>query len=213
MIYDNGSEFTLHFCVLCKTYGVKRKPTSTKNPQANAILERIYAVFTNMLCTSVVYHPNTGHLASIGKLPALASWYIRSVLRKWALAYNYCSTKRDQGQTNILTPFFCLAEIWRELRWWTIWRELLCSSKRGLGCIKKGAYAPPFEWKRGSRQIDNTEMYQPSFTLVSVGKYQENTNQYQPNMPNQETTLLPTAELNMVKSVNASDINIFLADA
>jgi hypothetical protein len=56
-------------------------------------------------------------------------------------------------------------------------------------------------------------MYQPSFTLVSVGKYQENTNQYQPNMPNQETTLLPTAELNMVKSVNASDINIFLADA
>jgi hypothetical protein len=28
---------------------------------------------------SVVYHPNTGHLAGIGKLPALAGWYIRLV--------------------------------------------------------------------------------------------------------------------------------------
>ncbi len=32
MIYDNGSEFKLHFCDLCKTYGIKRKPTSIKNP-------------------------------------------------------------------------------------------------------------------------------------------------------------------------------------
>jgi hypothetical protein len=35
MIYDNGSEFKLHFCDLCKTYGIKRKPTSIKNPQAD----------------------------------------------------------------------------------------------------------------------------------------------------------------------------------
>ncbi len=34
---------------LCKTFGVKRKTTSIKNPQANAILERIHIVFTNML--------------------------------------------------------------------------------------------------------------------------------------------------------------------
>jgi hypothetical protein len=34
------------------------------------------------VATSVVYHPNTGHLAGIGKLPALAGWYIRLVLRK-----------------------------------------------------------------------------------------------------------------------------------
>jgi hypothetical protein len=52
MIHDNGSEFKLHFCALCKTYGIKRKPTSMKNPQANAILERIHAVFTNMLHTA-----------------------------------------------------------------------------------------------------------------------------------------------------------------
>ncbi len=51
MIYNNGSEFILH-CDLCKTYGVKGRPTSIKNPQANAILERIHAVFTNMLRTA-----------------------------------------------------------------------------------------------------------------------------------------------------------------
>jgi hypothetical protein len=34
IIYDNGSEFKLHFWSLCNTYGIKRKPTSVKNPQA-----------------------------------------------------------------------------------------------------------------------------------------------------------------------------------
>ncbi len=52
IIYNIGSEFKLHFRSLCKTYGVNCKPTSIKNPQANAILERIHAVFTNMLHTA-----------------------------------------------------------------------------------------------------------------------------------------------------------------
>ncbi len=52
MVYNNESEFKLHFRDLCKTYGVKRKPTSIKNPQANAILEHMHAVFTNMLHTA-----------------------------------------------------------------------------------------------------------------------------------------------------------------
>jgi hypothetical protein len=38
IIYDNGSEFKLHFEALCDSYGIKLKPTSVKNPQANAIL-------------------------------------------------------------------------------------------------------------------------------------------------------------------------------
>jgi hypothetical protein len=52
IIYDNGSKFKLHFQSLCNTYGMKRKPTSVKNPQANAILECIHAVLGNMLRTS-----------------------------------------------------------------------------------------------------------------------------------------------------------------
>jgi hypothetical protein len=52
IFYDNGSEFKLHFRSLCNTYGIKRKLTSVKNPQANAILERIHGVLGNMLHTS-----------------------------------------------------------------------------------------------------------------------------------------------------------------
>jgi hypothetical protein len=48
--YNNGSEFKLHLRSLCDT--LKRKTTSIKNPQANAILERIHAVLGNMLHTS-----------------------------------------------------------------------------------------------------------------------------------------------------------------
>ena len=51
VIYDNGSEFKLHFEALCDTYGIKRKPTSVKNPQANAILKRVHQVIMAMLCT------------------------------------------------------------------------------------------------------------------------------------------------------------------
>jgi hypothetical protein len=32
LIYDNGLEFKLHFETLCKSYGIKRKPTTIKNP-------------------------------------------------------------------------------------------------------------------------------------------------------------------------------------
>jgi hypothetical protein len=53
LIYNNGSEYKLHFRSLCDTYGMKRKLTSSvKNPQTNAILEHIHAVLANMLRTS-----------------------------------------------------------------------------------------------------------------------------------------------------------------
>jgi hypothetical protein len=52
IIYDNGSEFKLNFEFLCETYGIKRKPTTIKNPQANAILELLHQVLGQMLCTS-----------------------------------------------------------------------------------------------------------------------------------------------------------------
>ncbi len=52
IIYDNRSEFKLHFQSLCNTYGIKHKPTSNKNPEENAILEQSHAVLRNMLGTS-----------------------------------------------------------------------------------------------------------------------------------------------------------------
>jgi len=52
VIYDNGSEFKIHFEDLCDSYGLKRKPTSIGNPQANAILERVHQVLMAMIRTS-----------------------------------------------------------------------------------------------------------------------------------------------------------------
>jgi hypothetical protein len=52
LIYDNGSEFKLHFEYLCEPYGIKHKPTMVKNPQVNGILECVHQVLGQMLCTA-----------------------------------------------------------------------------------------------------------------------------------------------------------------
>ncbi len=52
IIYNNGSEFKLHFEYLCETYGVQRKPTTIKNPQANGNLECLHQVLAQMICTA-----------------------------------------------------------------------------------------------------------------------------------------------------------------
>jgi transposase InsO family protein len=52
LIYNNGSEFKLHFEYLCESYGIKRKPTTVKNPQANGIFERVHQVLGQMLRTA-----------------------------------------------------------------------------------------------------------------------------------------------------------------
>ena len=49
----------LHFEALCESYGIKRKLTSVKNPQANAILEQLHQVITTMLCTAELDMANT----------------------------------------------------------------------------------------------------------------------------------------------------------
>jgi hypothetical protein len=65
-------------CTLCKTYGVKRKPNSIKNPQANAILERIHAVFTNMLRTAELNMAESVNASDINIFLADATWAIFS---------------------------------------------------------------------------------------------------------------------------------------
>jgi hypothetical protein len=78
MIYDNGSEFKLHFHALCKRYGVKCKPTSIKNPTAKAILECIHAVLTNMLRTTKLDMAESVNASDINILLADAAWAIFS---------------------------------------------------------------------------------------------------------------------------------------
>jgi hypothetical protein len=78
LIYDNGSEFKLHFELLCESYGIKRKPTRIKNPQANAICERVHQVLGNMKRTSEIDMAKSVEPADIDTFINNAAWTIRS---------------------------------------------------------------------------------------------------------------------------------------
>ena len=50
--FDKGNEFSTEFRqLLIEGYGIKRKPITTRNPQANSIVERIHQVIGNMIRT------------------------------------------------------------------------------------------------------------------------------------------------------------------
>ncbi len=57
---------------------IKHKPTSVKNPQANAILERIHAVFGNMLHTSKLDMAKMVKANDFDAFLSYAAWAIRS---------------------------------------------------------------------------------------------------------------------------------------
>ena len=78
IIYDNGSEFKLNFETLCDSYGLKRKPTSIKNPQANAILERMHQVIMTMLRTAELDMADTVAPSDISDFLMDAAWAVRS---------------------------------------------------------------------------------------------------------------------------------------
>ncbi len=63
-------------------YGIKCKPTNIKNPQANAILERIHAVFTNMLRTAELDMAESVNASDINIFLADAAWAICSTHHK-----------------------------------------------------------------------------------------------------------------------------------
>jgi transposase InsO family protein len=56
MIFDRGSEFKAEMTQMLKTdYGIKVKAVTTRNPQANAIVERIHQTIGNMIRTFEIY--------------------------------------------------------------------------------------------------------------------------------------------------------------
>jgi hypothetical protein len=78
LIYGNESEFKLHFETLCDSYGIKHKPTMIKNPQANAICERVHQVLGTMMCTSELDIANSVEPADIDTFIDNAAWVICS---------------------------------------------------------------------------------------------------------------------------------------
>ena len=52
LTYDRGTEFMAEFAEMIENdYGIKRKGTSVRNPQANAIIERVHQTIGNMIRT------------------------------------------------------------------------------------------------------------------------------------------------------------------
>ena len=62
----------------CDSYGIKRKPTTIKNPQANAICERIHQVLATMMRTSELDMADSVYPADIDTFIDNAAWAIRS---------------------------------------------------------------------------------------------------------------------------------------
>ncbi len=98
---------------------------------------------------SVVYHPNTGHLAGISVVPALIVWYPVGIFCTVGFGGNAFLKFLGTLKKNCGKPF---------------------SLKRGAECSKRDMKSPFLERKKGSRQFFDTEMYQPIFLLVLVGK-------------------------------------------
>jgi hypothetical protein len=49
IFFDNGSKFKREFKKICNNYGIKAKPTTSHNPQASAIIERVQKVVNEVL--------------------------------------------------------------------------------------------------------------------------------------------------------------------
>ena len=51
VVFDNGSEFKIHFMRLLKDFDIKPRPTTVENPQGNSPVERIHQVVHDMIKT------------------------------------------------------------------------------------------------------------------------------------------------------------------
>jgi hypothetical protein len=76
MIYDNGSEFKLHFETLCISC-IQRKPTTIKNPKANAICERVHQILGTMMRTTEIDMANSVEPADIDTSIDNTAWAFR----------------------------------------------------------------------------------------------------------------------------------------
>ena len=80
VVMDNGSEFKRDFKPLLQTYGIKAKHISVKNPQANAILERIHQVVGDMLRLKDLANYDLDSTDPWSEILASVAWAIRSTV-------------------------------------------------------------------------------------------------------------------------------------
>ena len=78
VIFDNGNEFKKDFLPLLRDFSIKPTPTTIKNTQANAILERVHQVLGDMLCTKNLQQYDFDALNPWSDILASVAWTICS---------------------------------------------------------------------------------------------------------------------------------------
>ena len=78
VIFDNGSEFKMHFVTLLKDFDIKPKPTTVENPQGNAPVERIHQVVHNMVKTKELDKFIFDYIDPWGEILSSIGWAIRA---------------------------------------------------------------------------------------------------------------------------------------
>ena len=86
-------EFKLHSEALCESFGIKCKPTSVNNPQANAILEQVHQVITTMIHTTELDMANTVVTSDIDAFLTDAAWVICSTYHTVLNTSPHCKPK------------------------------------------------------------------------------------------------------------------------
>jgi transposase InsO family protein len=87
IVLDWGTEFMGEFSVMInRDYGLKKKPITTRNPQANAIIERLHQTLGNMLRTFEVHNAELDESDPWSGILAAVMFAIRSTVHTTLLA-------------------------------------------------------------------------------------------------------------------------------
>ena len=86
VIFDNGSEFKMHFMALLKDFDIKPKPTTVENPQRNSPVERIHQVVQNMIKTKELDKLIFDYIDPWAEVLSSVSWEVRTSYHSTLLA-------------------------------------------------------------------------------------------------------------------------------
>jgi Integrase zinc binding domain len=78
IVFDNGGKFKREFKQMCENYGIKAKLTTSHNPQANTIIERVHKVVNNMLTSFDLEKENLEEDNPLELFLQSTAWAIRS---------------------------------------------------------------------------------------------------------------------------------------
>ena len=86
VVFDNIYELKRDFITFLKEFDIKPVLMSVKNPQANALVERVHQVILNMLVTKDLDNKVFDYTDTWGETLAYKSWVIRAYYNRTIIA-------------------------------------------------------------------------------------------------------------------------------